>query len=454
MSPATVAPAPATPQGNVHPEWGWACRALGDLTRRQGRRDALDEPERAESRRIRRLPRRHRSRRTPYRPRNRAGRTSFGCRYFGVRTDRVVRPAAHRRRPRMGCAVLHARRRQSGNSTAITRIQLARFGFRCWVFDAGAVDPAVGAGLDRAGGFRGGQRRRFARRVVTTDGGRWTPGSRYRAVRGLDRHHPVDVPLGAGGLVAHDRATRRRRAAPSSRHASAGPSAAGPPRRPCPRRAAEAQRQGAAAGLAPAGQRIGSGLSPLPPLFGVGLGLIGFLGTSCRLGLLGLALELLGTLPELLGTRLSLRVGAGRLGGVAHLLLDRTQSPLEVSRPLPGNLADRVPFVADRPQGSPGCFLIAGVELLGFRQQRFLGSGVRDEFGIPLGSRGIAGLEEGVLGGFEAVPQGVVDIAGRAAGGLPVDQQLAEFGAGRTPVGGVDEFFGLDAKLFLGLAGT
>ena len=191
-----------------------------------------DEPERAEARRIRRLPRRHRSRRTPYRPRNRAGRTSFGCRHFGVRADRVVRPAAHRRRPRMGCAVLHAGRRQSGNSTAVSRIQLAGFGFRCRIFDVGAVDPAVGAGLGRAGGFRGGQRRRFAGRVVTTDGGLWTPGPWRRAVRGLDRHHPFDVPLGTSGLVAHDRATRRRRTAPSSCHASAGPDAAGNPRRP------------------------------------------------------------------------------------------------------------------------------------------------------------------------------------------------------------------------------
>ena len=160
------------------------------------------------------------------------GAQSFGCRHFGVRADRVVRPAAHRRRPRMGCAVLHAGCRQSGNSTTVTRIQLACFGFRCRIFDAGAVDPAVGAGLDRAGGFRGGQRGRFAGRVVTTDGGLWTPGSRYRAVRGLDRRHPVDVPLGAGGVVAHDRAARCRRTAPSSRRASAGPNAAGNPRRP------------------------------------------------------------------------------------------------------------------------------------------------------------------------------------------------------------------------------
>ena len=214
------------------PEWGWACRASGSPRRRQSHRDALDEPERAEARRVRRLPRRHRSRRTPYRTRNRAGRTSCGCRHFGVRADRVVHPAAHRRRPRMGCAVLHTGRRQRGSSPAVTRIQLARFGFRCRVFYVGPVDPAVGAGLDRAGGFRGGQRRRFAGGLVATDRVLWTPGSRYRAVRGLDRHHFVDVPLGAGGVVAHDRAACRRRTAPSGRRASAGPNAAGNPRRP------------------------------------------------------------------------------------------------------------------------------------------------------------------------------------------------------------------------------
>ena len=108
---ATAARAPATPRGHVHPESGWACRASGDPRRRQNRRDALDEPEQVESRGIRRLSRRHRSRRTAHRPRNRAGRTSFGCRDFGVRADRLVHPAAHRRRPRMGCAVLHAGRR-------------------------------------------------------------------------------------------------------------------------------------------------------------------------------------------------------------------------------------------------------------------------------------------------------------------------------------------------------
>ena len=52
------------------------------------------------------------------------------------------------------------------------------------------------------------------------------------------------------------------------------------------------------------------------------------------------------------------------------------------------------------------------------------------------------------------MPQRVVDIAGRASGGLPVGEQLAELGAGRTPIRGIDELLGLDAELLLGLAGT
>src|SRR4029077_7520027 len=67
---------------------------------------------------------------------------------------------------------------------------------------------------------------------------------------------------------------------------------------------------------------------------------------------------------------------------------------------------------------------------------------------------GVTRLEEGVLGGLEPAPQRVVDIAGRTSGALPIGEQLAELGAGRTPVRRIDELFGLHAEPLLGLAGT
>ena len=76
------------------------------------------------------------------------------------------------------------------------------------------------------------------------------------------------------------------------------------------------------------------------------------------------------------------------------------------------------------------------------------------EFGVPFGGGRVAGLEKGVLGGFEAVPQGVVDVAGRASGGFPIGEQIAEFGAGGAPIRGIDERLGLDAELLLGLTGA
>ncbi|CFS21763.1 transmembrane protein [Mycobacterium tuberculosis] len=75
--------------------------------------------------------------------------------------------------------------------------------------------------------------------------------------------------------------------------------------------------------LGASGQRVGGCLGPLPPLFGVRLRLVGFLGATGRCCLLGLVFKLLGPGAELLGAGPRLRVGPIRFAGFSHLFLDR-----------------------------------------------------------------------------------------------------------------------------------
>ena len=87
------------------------------------------------------------------------------------------------------------------------------------------------------------------------------------------------------------------------------------------------------------------------------------------------------------------------------------------------------------------------------RQQCLLRVGVRAELGVALGRNGVAGCEEGVLGGLEPLPQCVVDVLARAARGLPLGQQVAEGRRGGPPVGGIGQFLGAFAQRLLGLTG-
>src|SRR5690606_35773165 len=72
---------------------------------------------------------------------------------------------------------------------------------------------------------------------------------------------------------------------------------------------------------------------------------------------------------------------------------------------------------------------------------------------LALGDGGVARGEEDVLGALEPPPQRLVGLARRAAGGLPLAEQLAEDGGGAGPVGGVGEFLGPHAQLFLARLG-
>ena len=97
---------------------------------------------------------------------------------------------------------------------------------------------------------------------------------------------------------------------------------------------------------------------------------------------------------------------------------------------------------------------VGGVDPLGLGEQRLLGFGVGRELGVALGGGGIAGREELVLGALEPLPQRVVDVLGRPAGGLPLGQQVAERRRGGSPVGGVTELLGAHTQSFLGLPGA
>src|SRR5207245_1206214 len=158
-------------------------------------------------------------------------------------------------------------------------------------------------------------------------------------------------------------------------------------------------RRWALAWIALAGSAIagGGGVSPLPPLLGIGLRLLRILGTARRRRLLGLLLVLLGADAELLGAGLRLRIRPTGVAGVPDLLLDGPQPPLEVGGSLPRYFADRVPFVRDRPQRRAGGLVVAGVQLLCLRQQRLLGGGVGVQLGVLLRGRRVAGAEERVL---------------------------------------------------------
>ena len=77
------------------------------------------------------------------------------------------------------------------------------------------------------------------------------------------------------------------------------------------------------------------------------------------------------------------------------------------------------------------------------RPAALLDLGVGGELLVLLGLGGVAGAEEGVLGAAEPLPQRVVDVARRRAGGLPLPHQVAEPAGRRAPVGGVGQALGL-----------
>ena len=73
---------------------------------------------------------------------------------------------------------------------------------------------------------------------------------------------------------------------------------------------------------------------------------------------------------------------------------------------------------------------------------------------VQRGVGGVAGAEEGVLGAAEPLPQRVVDVLGRRAGGLPLAHQVAVAAGGRAPVGRVGERLGLLGQPLLDDAGA
>ena len=158
---------------------------------------------------------------------------------------------------------------------------------------------------------------------------------------------------------------------------------------------------------------------------------------------------------ELVGAGLSLRIRPARRRGVAHLLLDRPQPALQLGAALAGHLADRVPLVADGAQRGPGGVGIGGVDASrpgpAAPPWRRRSRGTRRRARRSTALRAVKNLSWARL---EPLPQRVVDILGRPAGGLPLGQQVAERRTGRAPLGGVGQFLGALTQRLLGLAGA
>ena len=91
------------------------------------------------------------------------------------------------------------------------------------------------------------------------------------------------------------------------------------------------------------------------------------------------------------------------------------------------------------------------VELLGLGEQSLLGLTVGGELRVAFGVDRVAGDEEGVLSGLEPLPQRLVDVLGRPAGGLPLREQIAESGCGGRPLGRTGQFLGPHTQSLLGL---
>ena len=160
-------------------------------------------------------------------------------------------------------------------------------------------------------------------------------------------------------------------------------------------------------------ERLLGGLGPLPPLLGVGAGLGGLLVPARGLGLECLPLELFGAGAELSRPGFGLGVHHGGLGGragVPHLLLHCPQPSLEFRGALPGHLAEGIPLGDYRAQRGARGVLVGRVDALRLGQQGLFGRGIRLQLGITLGIRGVAGGEEGVLGGLEALPERLIDV--------------------------------------------
>ena len=98
---------------------------------------------------------------------------------------------------------------------AVAGVRLVRTGVRCRFLDAGAADPSVGAGVDRAGRVDGGVVRSGLlavwSRQTAADA---APRPRYRAGPGVDRRDRADLQLGPRGVGPHRAAAGRRGTTP------------------------------------------------------------------------------------------------------------------------------------------------------------------------------------------------------------------------------------------------
>ena len=136
-------------------------------------------------------------------------------------------------------------------------------------------------------------------------------------------------------------------------------------------------------------------------------------------------------------------------------LLDLPHPALEVLHPVARHLAGGVPAVGEVAEG-----LLGGVEVgdrderLGLDEDLLLDLGVGGELLVERGVGGVAGTEERVLRAAEALPELVVDLARRRAGGLPLAHQVAVAAGGRAPLGRRRERLGLLGQALLDDAGA
>src|SRR5690606_29462010 len=447
---------------------------------------------------IRSVPRRAGRRRAAHRRRDRPRGARDGGRGRGLRPAVLAGTAARGRRTRIRRAAGHRGGAAGAHRPALAAVRVVRRRLRHRLLAAGADDPALGAGVVRRRGLGAGLLLRCAVHLAPPDPrpGRSRPQRlprRRSRCRPDPRHRGggrVDLPLGAGGVEPHGAAAGRRGTAAQRRcrrrgarsqaadrrgrdggragtHLGTGPVA--PPGR-LPEAAAAPLDNGAAgirkprsapswvarrARSAVADRALGR-FGPLAPLLGLFARLLGVAGPAGGFGFGGLLLEVGDLLPELRGPRHGLRVGAPPLfvDGLADTLLDGAQLALELVHPVARHLADGLPALLQLAQpGAGGIEILLGIEVGVGGQQLLLGGGVGLELRLALGDGGVARGEEDVLGALEPPPQRLVGLARRAAGGLPLAEQLAEDGGGAGPVGGVGEFLGPHAQLFLARLG-
>src|SRR5690606_9175851 len=200
--------------------------------------------------------------------------------------------------------------------------------------------------------------------------------------------------------------------------------------RPAERAVTAPDAPGSPGGARRASGELGEGaFGLLEPGAPGGEGLLGLLDVLLAAGVPGLGealLQLLDGGAQLAHGRLGPRAGLRfsppplvLLGGAVGLL-DLAEPAFEAVALVAGHHARGLPALLDDAQRLPGLAHVPdGQQPLRLGEDLLLLRGVLAELRVTLGEGGVAGLEEGVLGGLEAGPQLLLGVPGGAPGHLP-----------------------------------